>query len=128
MRETRNDNARCLELQAAYLRGGEGASDALGELYALCVQTAFRFINAKAQANPHVAALSLERREEKARNAASYIVEQFLTRPDFRIEKSFSGYLYLRVMHELYYRRKVDEKVLFLDSDTVAAMARKRKN
>lgn len=108
------DNGILLRLQDEYL-GGD--SSALSGMYALACKVCRKYINAKSEGNSHIAALTREEREEKAHNAVSYIVEQFLTRPDFRIEKSFTGYLYLRVLHELYYRRKVDGAVDFVDPD-----------
>ncbi|MBP5793980.1 MAG: hypothetical protein J6W46_10125, partial [Spirochaetaceae bacterium] len=47
--------------------------------------------------------------------AATYMIEQYIKRPNFAINKNFPGYLFLRVAHELYYMRKVDKVVDFVD-------------
>ena len=39
--------------------------------------------------------------------------------------ESFTSYLYLRIQHELFYRRKVDEIVSFVDMETFYRGAKK---
>jgi hypothetical protein len=58
-------------------------------------------------------------REEKAHNAITYIIEQYIRRADFTITDSFTAYLYLRIQHELFYRQKVDKIVSFVDIETL---------
>ena len=108
------DNGILLRLQDEYLAGD---SSALSGMYGLACKVCRKYINAKSEGNSHIAALTREEREEKAHNAAAYLVSRYLEDKGFRIRKSFTGYLYLRVLHELYYRRKVDGAVDFVDPD-----------
>lgn len=84
-------------------------------MYSVLYGVAVRMINKQCGKNRHLQRLSKSERREKAHNAASYIVEQYITRPDFLIERSATAYVHLRVMHELFYRRKVDGIVDFVD-------------
>lgn len=54
-------------------------------------------------------------KEEKAHNAITYIIARYLRVKDFAITESFTGYLFLRIKHELFYQRKVDKIVDFVD-------------
>lgn len=111
------DNERLLNLQYAYrMDGDEGA---LGEMYALGKKIALKYISAKSSGNRHVAELGAEEKEEKAHNAITYIIARYLRVSDFWIAESFTSYLYLRVQHELFYRRKADEIVRFVDMETL---------
>lgn len=56
--------------------------------------------------------------EEKAHNAITYIIARYLRVKDFAITESFTGYLFLRIKHELFYQRKVDKIVDFVDWDS----------
>lgn len=111
----RNDNERLLNLQHAYRTNGD--ADALGKIYALGKRIALKYINAKARGNRRVAELGADEKEEKAHNAVTYIVARYLRTKDFAILDSFTSYLYLRVQHELFYRRKVDGIVRFVDME-----------
>ena len=57
-------------------------------------------------------------KEEKAHNAITYIIVRYLRVKDFAIRESFTAYLYLRIKHELFYQRKVDGIVDFVDWET----------
>lgn len=57
-------------------------------------------------------------KEEKAHNAITYIIARYLRVKDFAITESFTGYLFLRIKHELFYQRKVDKIVDFVDWDS----------
>lgn len=111
----KNDNERLLNLQHAYRT--EGDAGALGEMYAMGKRIALKYIGAKASGNRRVAELGADEKEEKAHNAITYIIARYLRIKDFAIRESFTSYLYLRVQHELFYRRKVDEIVRFVDMD-----------
>ncbi len=108
------DNERLLEFQYKYRHGRQ---EALSEMYELCETIGMKFINAIGRKNRHVKSLSYEQRQIKAADAASYITEQFITRPDFRL-KNGPGYLFLRIEKELFYQRKVDKIVDFVNFDT----------
>lgn len=108
----KTDNEKLLNLQFDYRHGDK---EALGKIYKHSVEVCLKFINAVGKKNAHVRELSDCEKESKAADAASYLVEQFLTRPDFAINKNIPGYLYLRVEHELFYKRKVDGIVDFVD-------------
>lgn len=113
---SKNDNERLLNYQWAYKKGDKAA---LNKMYELGYDIALRYISIHAKKNPHIAKLDQSRREEKAHNAITYIIARYLQISDFAIYKSFTSYLYLRIQHELFYKRKVDDIVSFIDLDTI---------
>lgn len=110
--EPKNDNEYLLECQWQYRHGDDAA---LVKMYKRARTLGLKFINAIGQSNSHVAALTYEAKKIKAEDAATYMIEQYIKRPNFEINKNFPGYLFLRIAHELYYRRKVDKVVDFVD-------------
>ena len=110
--EPKNDNEYLLECQWQYRHGDKTA---LVRMYKRARTLSLKFINAIGQKNRHVWALTWETKKIKAEDAATYMIEQFIKRPAFAITKNFPGYLFLRVAHELYYMRKVDKVVDFVD-------------
>jgi hypothetical protein len=110
--EPKNDNEYLLECQWQYRHGDPAA---LERMYKRTRTLGMKFINAIGQTNRHVKSLSYGAKKIKAEDAATYMIEQYIKRPDFAITKNFPGYLFLRVAHELYYRRKVDKVVDFVD-------------
>lgn len=114
--QPQNDNERLLNYQWAYKENGDNS--ALNAMYALGYTIAMKYISAKAKKNRHIAELCRSDREEKAHNAITYIIARYLRDKDFVIIRSFTGYLYLRIQHELYYYRKVDKIVSFVDMET----------
>ncbi len=108
----RNDNEYLLECQWEYKHGDKAA---LVRMYRKLKTLGMKFINAIGQENRHVKSLTYGMKKIKAEDAATYMIEQFIKRPDFAIIKNFPGYLFLRIAHELYYRRKVDKVVDFVD-------------
>ena len=113
----RNDNERLLNWQHDYKLNGD--ADALNRMYRLGRRIALRYIETSARNNRHVAELPRSDKEEKAHNAITYIIARYLRVKDFAIRESFTAYLYLRVRHELFYRRKVDGLVDFVDLETL---------
>ena len=114
--QPQNDNERLLNYQWAYKENGDNS--ALNAMYALGYTIAMKYISAKAKKNRHIAELCRSDKEEKAHNAITYIIARYLRDKDFVIIRSFTSYLYLRIQHELFYRRKVDEIVNFVDMET----------
>jgi hypothetical protein len=112
-----NDNQRLLNMQYDYKANGN--AQALNAMYALGCTIALKYINAKAGKNPHIEHMSDDEKEGKAHNAITYIIARYLRVKDFSIRKSFTSYLYLRVQHELYYQRKVDKIVDFVDWESL---------
>lgn len=108
----KNDNEYLLELQWQYKHGDK---DALVKMYNHSRQVCLKFINAIGQKNRHVAELTWESKKIKAEDSATYLIERYIKLPDFAITKNFPGYLFLRVVHELYYMRKVDKIVNYVD-------------
>ncbi len=108
----KNDNEFLLECQWQYKHGDESA---LVRIYKRSKTLSLKFINAIGQKNKHVRVLSWDTKKIKAEDAATYIIEQYMKRADFAVVKNFPGYLFLRVVHELYYMRKVDHLVDFVD-------------
>lgn len=111
--DPRTDNQRLMSLQYEYRN--EGNQEALVGMYEILKTIAAKYINTIAEKNKRVKNMSVFDKESKAANAATYMVEQMILRPDFVITTSFTGYLYLRVEFELYYHRKVDGIVDFVD-------------
>lgn len=107
----KSDNQRLLNLQYDYKVKGDTA--ALDRMYKLGCKIAGRFIQAEAQRRGFC--LCASDREEKAHNAITYIIARYVRVQDFAITESFTAYLYLRIKHELYYQRKVDKIVDFVD-------------
>jgi hypothetical protein len=112
--EPKSDNEKLLNYQYDYKIKGDTA--ALNRIYALGSKIALKYINAQAGKNPHIAHMSDGEKEEKAHNAITYIIARYLRVTDFIIRKSFTSYLYLRVQHELFYQRKIDKIVSFVEN------------
>ena len=113
--DPRSDNQKLMSLQYEYRN--EGNQDALKSMYEILKTIAAKYINTIAKKNKRVENLSQFDKESKAANAATYMVEQMMLRPDFVVTKSFTGYLFLRVEFELFYHRKVDKIVDYVDLD-----------
>ena len=112
----KNDNEKLLNWQYEYrIKGDEKA---LNKMYRLGKIIALRYINTVAKKNKAVAKLAQCDKEEKAHNAITYIIARYLRVKDFVIMESFTSYLYLRIKHELFYQRKVDKIVDFVDMET----------
>jgi hypothetical protein len=110
--EPKNDNEYLLECQWQYRHGDQTALD---RMYKKSKTLGMKFINAIGQKNRHVSSLSYTAKKIKAEDAATYMIEQYIKRQYFTIKKNFPGYLFLRIAHELYYRREVDKIVDFVD-------------
>lgn len=110
--DPKTDNQKLLELQYQFK---QGRTEALGEFYNLSAKICLKFIYKIAKENPHVRAIGYEDKRIKAHDAASYLPEQYLKKPDFAIYKNAPGYLFLRVERELFHRRKCDTIVDFVD-------------
>lgn len=114
--QPQNDNEKLLNWQYEYrIKGDENA---LNKMYRLGEIIALRYINTVAKKNKAVAKLAQSDKEEKAHNAITYIIARYLRVKDFAITESFTGYLFLRIKHELFYHRKVDKIVDFVDMET----------
>ena len=107
------DNERLLNYQWEYKNGDQNA---LNSMYTLGFKIALKYISTKAQKNRHIAELCRSDKEEKAHNAITYIIARYLRVKDFGIRESFTSYLYLRVQHELFYTRKLDKIVSFVEN------------
>ena len=111
--EPKNDNEQLLNLQYDYKVNGDAC--ALNRMYLLGRTIALKYIETAARKNRHVAEMAQDDKNEKAHNAIVYIIARYLRIKDFAIRESFTAYLYLRIKHELFYRRKVDGIVYFFD-------------
>lgn len=116
----KDDNETLLNCQYAYIMQGD--ENALNAMYKKGKQIAMKYIAAQAKKNRHIAELCYSDREEKAHNAITYIIARYLRAKDFAIRESFTAYLYLRIQHELFYQRKVDRIVDFVDWETYREM------
>ena len=120
-----NDNQRLLNLQLKYkLNGGKY----LGEMYKLLYEIAYKNINKLSEQSQKIKNMDVAERMEKAHNAATYIVEQYLKRPDFAIKNSMTGYLFKRVQFELYGKnmRHCDQMLIFYGDVPASKEAKKK--
>lgn len=110
----KNDNEQLLEYQYQFKKGDKKALDLM---YFLGKEICIKYIKTEAKRNKHIARLAEELQEEKAHNAITYIITRYINIPSFGIDSSFTGYLYLRIKHELYYRTKTDSLVMFCNDE-----------
>ena len=111
-----SDDQQLFNLQS---RLKNGDAQALVGMYKKLYEVAYKIINNRSRTNEHIAALSADERKQKAHDAATYIVEQYLKRPDFVIKDSMTGYLYTRINWELYgkdHQNKRDQMVVYTDT------------
>lgn len=113
----KNENEQLLNCQYEYRINNN--KNALSKMYILSLPIAGKFITDKVKTSRNLRNLSMEEREEKAHNAATYVVESFLLDEDFFIKKSFTGVIYLRVLHELFYKTKASVNISFVDDKTL---------
>ena len=95
-----------------------GDAQAMAEMYEKLVTIAYKTINNQSNSNAKIKALSADERKQKAHDAATYIIEQYLKRPAFVITDSITGYLYTRINWELYgkdHQYKRDQMVVYTD-------------
>ena len=95
-----------------------GDAQAMAEMYEKLVTVAYKTINTQSNSNAKIKALSADERKQKAHDAATYIIEQYLKRPAFVIKNSITGYLYTRIKWELFgkdHQNKRDQMVVYTD-------------
>ena len=120
-----NDNQRLLNLQLKYkVNGGKY----LGEMYKLLCEIAYKNINKLSEQSQKIKNMDAAERMEKAHDAATYIVEQYLKRPGFTIKNSMTGYLFKRVQYELYGKntRQCDRMLIFYGDVPASKEAKKK--
>ena len=120
-----NDNQRLLNLQLKYkVNGGKY----LSEMYKLLYEIAYKNINKLSEQSQKIKNMDAAERMEKAHNAATYIVEQYLKRPNFAIKNSMTGYLFKRVQYELYGKntRQCDRMLIFYGDVPASKEAKKK--
>ena len=121
------DNDELFEMQAK-IKNGDTAQ--LSAMYTKLYEIAYKTINANSHKNEKIASMTAAERAQKAHDAATYIIEQYLKRPEFRITKSMTGYLFRRINYELYgrFNRNCDKLRIFTDfSKNARAWECKRK-
>lgn len=106
--EPKNDNEKLLNLQYEYRHGKE---EALSTMHKKLEIIAKKIIKTESR-KKHFELEDYEI-EEKAQNAADYIIVQYLKRADFAMLHPTS-YLYLRVKHELYYQNELEKNYSFI--------------
>ena len=110
-----SDDQQLFNLQS---RLKNGDAQAMAEMYEKLVTIAYKTINNRSNSNAKIKALSADERKQKAHDAATYIIEQYLKRPAFEITNSITGYLYTRIKWELYgkdHQYKRDQMVVYTD-------------
>ncbi len=108
----KNDNDHLMNIQYRYLTGEK---QALSEFYLYSCKVCTKFIKDERRKKGFF--ISDEDREEKAHNAATYLIKQYLTRSDFLCSRNITSYLFQRVLHELYYHTKIDEIIEYCDNE-----------
>ena len=105
-----------------------GDAQAMVEMYENLVTIAYKTINDQSNINAKIKALSADERKQKAHDAATYIIEQYLKRPDFVIKNSMTGYLFKRVQFELYGKnmRHCDQMLIFYGDVPASKEAKKK--
>ena len=105
-----------------------GDAQAMAEMYEKLVTIAYKVINNSSNSNAKIKALSADERKQKAHDAATYLIEQYLKRPDFVIKNSMTGYLYKRVQFELYGKntRHCDQMLIFYGDVPASKEAKKK--
>lgn len=112
---TDSDEQQLFNLQS---RLKNGDAQAMAAMYEKLVTVAYKTINSRSNSNAKIKALSADERQQKAHDAATYIIEQYLKRPAFVITDSITGYLYTRINWELYgkdHQNKRDQMVVYTD-------------
>ena len=110
-----SDDQELFNLQS---RLKNGDAQAMAEMYEKLVTVAYKTINSRSNSKAKIKALSADERKQKAHDAATYLIEQYLKRPAFVITKSITGYLYTRINWELYgkdHQNKRDQMVVYTD-------------
>ena len=110
-----SDEQQLFSLQS---RLKNGDAQAMAEMYEKLVAIAYKTINKQSNSFAKIKALSADERKQKAHDAATYIIEQYLKRPAFEITNSITGYLYTRIKWELYgngHQNKRDQMVVYTD-------------
>ena len=109
-----SDNGELFDMQEKILNGDKSA---LSAMYKKLYEIAYKTINANSYKNEVIAGMTADERQTKAHDAATYIIEQYLKRPAFKITESMTGYLYRRINYELYgrFNRKCDKLLIFTD-------------
>ena len=120
-----SDNQQLFNLQN---RLKNGDAQAMAEMYENLVTIAYKTINDQSNINAKIKALSADERKQKAHDAATYIIEQYLKRPDFVIKNSMTGYLFKRVQFELYGKnmRHCDQMLIFYGDVPASKEAKKK--
>ena len=121
----KSDNQQLFILQS---RLKNGDAQAMEEMYENLVTIAYKTINDQSNINAKIKALSADERKQKAHDAATYIIEQYLKRPDFVIKNSMTGYLFKRVQFELYGKnmRHCDQMLIFYGDVPASKEAKKK--
>ena len=113
-----NDNQLLFNLQYRFRNGDKRALDGM---YKKLKEMAYKIINNRSKNNKFIANMAADEREQKAHDAATYIIEQFIKREEFNVtesENGFVNYLYARIQWELYgngHQRKCDQMIRYTD-------------
>lgn len=105
------DNEKILIYQDEYRAGKRDAAKKLFFQMRACAK---RFVYHERQMKGFW--ISGEDAAEKATMAAEYVMEQFIKRPDFKLQTP-SAYIRLRVLAALYRHKKIDEYLSFSDKE-----------
>ena len=109
------NNQLLIQWQNEYLETGD--QNAWASLWMLSIETCKNIIEGELRRKG--CWLPRDDKEDKARDAALYVLRRYKTRPGYRIEKNYISALKFGVMHSLYYltdKTRAMEKATSLDA------------
>lgn len=123
--DPRTDGQRLFNMQYEYKRGDAAALD---RMYRLLFTIAHKAINKRAAGSKKLRELSDDERRQKAHDAATYVIEQYIKRDDFVRTDSITGYLFKCLPRVLYgeHENKRDQIVVYTDELPEKSSARVR--
>lgn len=112
--EPRNDNERLMNFQREYRTGNPAALDGM---YKLLFTIAHKTINKRCMSSKKLRELTTDDREQRAHDAATWVIEQYIKRPDFVVNDSITGYMFRYLPHVLYgeAEKKCNRMLVFTD-------------
>ena len=93
------NNQRLIQWQNEYLATGD--QNAWASLWMLSIEICRNIIQGETKRKGY--SMTREDKEDKARDAALYVLRRYKTRPGYRIDKNFISALKFGVKHSLYY-------------------------
>jgi hypothetical protein len=100
-------NSRFMELQDEYLKTGDGKY--LGMMYSLCIDVASNYIGKYARERGLLLDIP-----ELSHDSAVYVIERYLKKPGFRIER-ISAYIHFGCIKSLFRNKEQEQREVSID-------------